>query len=285
MVVTGLRSALSCSGQIRAFDPSRPCARPSPFLRGVAQPGSARALGARRRGFKSRLPDQVHTAKPFRRGFVCWGFFWLRRGYKSGGFWTRRDGPGRSATRSGGYNSRADIGARPSPPDPPVTPSGRSRRRRSTWRHFEAQGTRPGAPSGSHGGSSSSAGAEPWPALAQLRKRRRLLEGGDRAEPDRGGRVDAVEVLAAIAQKRIARGSAGASAGSGPSSAPVSGARGELDSLPVSDGPPVSGLPAPTNLVWRGPIQGAPASDVGRDTSGLQAPVARRPVASRDNPA
>src|SRR5436305_3548251 len=27
--------------------------------RGVAQPGSARALGARGRGFKSRLPDQV----------------------------------------------------------------------------------------------------------------------------------------------------------------------------------------------------------------------------------
>jgi hypothetical protein len=32
--------------------------------RGVAQPGSARALGARRRGFKSRLPDQNYVKKP-----------------------------------------------------------------------------------------------------------------------------------------------------------------------------------------------------------------------------
>ena len=32
------------------------------LLRGVAQSGSARALGARRRGFKSRLPDPVLTA-------------------------------------------------------------------------------------------------------------------------------------------------------------------------------------------------------------------------------
>src|SRR5262252_9939723 len=35
----------------------RPRAKDIPHARGVAQSGSARALGARRRGFKSRLPD------------------------------------------------------------------------------------------------------------------------------------------------------------------------------------------------------------------------------------